>query len=95
MATDHPDYAILGGRVAVSMLHNKTKEKFSEVMPSPSPLPHSPLNQPFPSPSALQVIQALYDYIDQRTGRSACLIRHVASFSPAPMLPTANALSRQ
>jgi hypothetical protein len=39
MATDHPDYAILGGRVAVSMLHNKTKEKFSEVRPPPAPPP--------------------------------------------------------
>lgn len=36
MATEHPDYALLGGRVAVSMLHNKTKEKFSEVFTRPT-----------------------------------------------------------
>ncbi|KAL6257905.1 hypothetical protein P5V15_011504 [Pogonomyrmex californicus] len=32
MATNHPDYAILAARIAVSNLHKETKKSFSEVM---------------------------------------------------------------
>ncbi|ESO06591.1 hypothetical protein HELRODRAFT_106206 [Helobdella robusta] len=32
MTTKHPDYNILAGRLAVSNLHKKTKDKFSEVI---------------------------------------------------------------
>jgi hypothetical protein len=78
MATDHPDYAVLGGRVAVSMLHNKTKEKFSDVRAT------FPLCLLFSSHMCVanQVIQDLYTYVDARTGRCACLIRFI------PPVPT-------
>ncbi|GLV33136.1 Ribonucleoside diphosphate reductase large subunit [Carabus blaptoides fortunei] len=32
MTTDHPDYAVLAARIAVSNLHKETKKQFSEVM---------------------------------------------------------------
>ena len=32
LTTQHPDYAILAARIAVSNLHKETKKKFSEVM---------------------------------------------------------------
>ncbi|GLV32988.1 Ribonucleoside diphosphate reductase large subunit [Carabus blaptoides fortunei] len=32
MTTDHPDYAVLAARIAVSNLHKETKKEFSEVM---------------------------------------------------------------
>ncbi|XP_055925264.1 ribonucleoside-diphosphate reductase large subunit-like isoform X2 [Argiope bruennichi] len=32
MTTFHPDYAILAGRIAISKLHNETKESFSSVI---------------------------------------------------------------
>lgn len=32
MTTDHPDYAILAARIAVSNLHKETKSQFSDVM---------------------------------------------------------------
>lgn len=32
MTTDHPDYAVLAARIAISNLHKETKKQFSEVM---------------------------------------------------------------
>jgi ribonucleotide reductase alpha subunit len=32
MTVLHPDYSILGGRIAVSMLHKQTKKRFSSVV---------------------------------------------------------------
>ena len=32
MTTEHPDYAILAARIAVSNLHKRTKKNFSEVV---------------------------------------------------------------
>lgn len=50
MATVHPDYTMLAGRILVSRLHVETPEKFSEV------------------------IDELYHYVDEMTGRDLSLI---------------------
>ncbi len=50
MATQHPDYALLAARIAVSNLHKNTDKSFSLTM------------------------EALYNYIDPKTGESAGLI---------------------
>lgn len=50
MATNHPDYALLAARIAVSNLHKSTSKSFSATM------------------------EALYNYIDPKTGQKAGLI---------------------
>lgn len=50
MAAQHPDYALLAARIAVSNLHKNTNKSFSET------------------------IDALYNYIDPKTGDKAGLI---------------------
>lgn len=50
MATDHPEYALLAARIAVSNLHKNTDKSFSQTM------------------------NALYNYVDPKTGEKAGLI---------------------
>ena len=50
MATNHPEYALLAARIAVSNLHKNTNKSFTETM------------------------EALFNYIDPKTGEAAGLI---------------------
>ena len=48
MTTQHPDYAILAARIAVSNLHKETKESFSDVMTDLYNMKNSFNQQPTP-----------------------------------------------
>ncbi len=54
MATNHPEYALLAARIAVSNLHKNTNKSFGETM------------------------EALYNYVDPKTGDQAGLISQSA-----------------
>jgi hypothetical protein len=71
------------GWLSVCFTTRQKKDSAKCVLHSSTFFLHLPHDDYLPTLSSIitsQVIQALYDYIDERTGRSACLIRPV-SFS--------------
>ena len=66
LTTQHPDYAILAARIAVSNLHKETKKRFSEVMTALHEYVN-PINKkrtPLISDEAYAVIVANADRLD-------------------------------
>uniref|UniRef100_A0A1A9WG15 Ribonucleoside-diphosphate reductase n=2 Tax=Glossina brevipalpis TaxID=37001 RepID=A0A1A9WG15_9MUSC len=74
MTTDHPDYAILAARIAVSNLHKETKKMFSEVM---SDLHHN-VDDGSPSPI---VSEFHYNVIKNNADRLNSAIIHDRDFN--------------
>eukprot|EP01012_Entosiphon_sulcatum_P068317 TRINITY_DN9844_c0_g1_i1.p1 TRINITY_DN9844_c0_g1~~TRINITY_DN9844_c0_g1_i1.p1 ORF type:complete len:800 (+),score=142.02 TRINITY_DN9844_c0_g1_i1:1806-4205(+) len=75
MATQHPDYSLLGGRIAVTALHKQTKASFSAVI---SDLYHyvNPRNgQPAPL-----IAKNIYDIVQRHTVELDAAIVHNRDF---------------
>ncbi|CAD6185826.1 unnamed protein product [Caenorhabditis auriculariae] len=66
MTTQHPDYAILAARIAVSNLHKKTDKVFSEVMTNLYEFhhPHTGLHAPMISKTTYDVIMKNADRLN-------------------------------
>jgi len=66
MTTQHPDYAVLAARIAVSNLHKETKKKFSDVVEDLYNIKHDTTEKPTPMISDYhrKVIQEHKDRLD-------------------------------
>lgn len=66
MTTQHPDYAVLAARIAVSNLHKETKKKFSEVIEELYNMKHKTTGVPTPMISDYhrKIIQEHKDRLD-------------------------------
>ncbi|KAF5303542.1 hypothetical protein FQR65_LT08143 [Abscondita terminalis] len=76
MATDHPDYATLAARIAVSNLHKETKKQFSDVISDLYHMVNEKINKPTP-----MISEECYNIIMKNADRLNSVIIYDRDFS--------------